>query len=36
MFPNELPVKARNAGAAIDKGMSIDNFQGVRWFNELD
>ena len=36
VFLDKSPVKAGDACATINKGTSVDGFQGVRWFNKLN
>ena len=36
VFPDESPVKAGDACAAVNKGMGVDGFQSVRWFDKLN
>ena len=36
MFPNEPPVEAGDAGAAVNEGAGVNGFQGVQWFDKLD
>ena len=36
MFSDKPPVKAGDACTTIHEGASVDGFQGVRWFNELN
>ena len=36
MSSDKPPVKAENACATINEGTSVNGFQGVRWFNELN
>ena len=36
MFSDKPPVNAGDASAAINKGVSVNSFQGVRWFDKLN
>ena len=36
MFPDEPPVEAGDAGAAVNEGAGVNGFQGVQWFDKLD
>ena len=36
MFSYKTPIETGNACAAVNEGMGVDSFQGVRWFDKLD
>ena len=36
MFSDKSPIKVGNACATVNKGVHVDSFQGVRWFDKLN
>ena len=36
IFPDKSPIEAGDACATVNKGTSVNGFQGVQWFNKLD